>query len=156
MNRIKQQYDIAFNNTFLSCNFKIMNGNDIIFFDGLCNLCNRAVQFTIERDKSNVFRFASLQSDYANQKLKPFNIEPSEGNSFVLLEGEKVYQRSTAALRVARKLTGLWPLLYGFIVVPPFIRDGVYSYIAKNRYNWFGKQESCWVPTPGLKSKFLG
>jgi predicted DCC family thiol-disulfide oxidoreductase YuxK len=142
--------------TFLRCNFKIMNVNDVIFFDGHCNLCNGAVQFTIDRDKGDIFKFASLQSDYANQKLKPFNIEPTEGNSFILLEGEKVYQRSTAALRVAKKLSGIWPLLYVFIIVPPFIRDAVYSFIAKNRYKWFGKQESCWVPTPELKSKFLG
>lgn len=127
----------------------------VIFFDGLCNLCNGAVQFTIERDRRNVFRFASLQSDFAREKLKDFNFEPAEGSSFVLLEEGKIYQRSTAALRVAKKLKGLWPLLYAFIIIPPFIRDAVYNYIAKNRYKWFGKQESCWIPTPELKSKFL-
>jgi predicted DCC family thiol-disulfide oxidoreductase YuxK len=127
----------------------------VIFFDGLCNLCNGAVQFTIERDRRNVFRFASLQSDFAREKLKDFNVEPAEGSSFVLLEEGKIYQRSTAALRVAKKLKGLWPLLYTFIIIPPFIRDAVYNYIAKNRYKWFGKQESCWIPTPELKSKFL-
>ncbi|WP_113653872.1 thiol-disulfide oxidoreductase DCC family protein [Pedobacter namyangjuensis] len=127
----------------------------VIFFDGVCNLCNAAVQFTIERDKNNLFRFASLQSDYATEKLAPFNIEPAKGDSFILLENGKIHQRSTAALRVAKKLNGLWPLLYGFIIVPRFIRDAVYNYIAKNRYKWYGKQESCWVPTPALKEKFL-
>jgi len=128
----------------------------VILFDGLCNLCNEAVQFTIERDKQNLFRFASLQSDYAAEKIASFYIVPQNLESFILLEDDKVYLRSTAALRVAKKLSGLWPLLYGFIIVPRFIRDAVYNYIAKNRYKWFGKQESCWVPTPELKKKFLG
>ncbi len=133
-----------------------MNTQAVIFFDGYCNLCNGAVQFTIKRDAHDVFRFASLQSDYAEKNLAPFALEPQKGDSFVLLEGGRVYQRSTAALRVARKLNGLWPLLYGFIIIPGFIRDAVYNYIAKNRYKWFGKQKSCWVPTPELQQKFLG
>lgn len=127
----------------------------IIFFDGLCNLCNGAVQFVIKRDTQNHFQFASLQSEYATEELAKFNLEPLHGDSFVLLENDKVYQRSTAALRVARRLKGLWPMLYVFIIVPRFIRDAVYNYIAKNRYKWFGKKESCWVPTPELKEKFL-
>lgn len=127
----------------------------IIFFDGVCNLCNGAVQFTIERDHKNIFRFASLQSEFAKTQLVPFNINVLELDSFIMLENGKIYQRSTAALRVAKKLNGLWPLLYGFIIVPCFIRDAVYNYVAKNRYKWFGKEESCWVPTPELKSKFL-
>lgn len=126
----------------------------VIFFDGLCNLCNGAVQFTIERDKKNVFHFASLQSDYAKEKIAPFGITANNLDSFILFENGKIYQRSTAALKVAKKLNGLWPLLYGFIIVPTFIRDAVYNYVAKNRYKWFGKKESCWVPTPELKSKF--
>lgn len=127
----------------------------VIFFDGFCNLCNGAVQFTIERDVKNIFRFAPLQSNYAQEKLVPFAIEPKQGESMVLLENGKVYERSTAALRVAKQLGGAWPLLYGFIIVPTFIRDGVYNFVGKNRYKWFGKKESCWVPTPELKSKFL-
>ncbi|MFI5453792.1 thiol-disulfide oxidoreductase DCC family protein [Pedobacter sp. UC225_61] len=127
----------------------------IIFFDGICNLCNGAVQFTIKRDHKNIFHFASLQSEYATEKIALFNIAPENLDSFILLENGKVYQRSTAALRVVRKLNGLWPLLYGFIIIPRFIRDAVYNYIAKNRYKWFGKQESCWMPTLELKEKFL-
>ena len=132
-----------------------MQIQSVIFFDGLCNLCNGAVQFIIERDTNNVYHFASLQSDFAKNELSKFDIDTAQMNSFILLENGKIYQRSTAALRVAKKLNGLWPLLYVFIIVPPFIRNAVYNYIAKNRYKWFGKQESCWVPTPELKSKFL-
>jgi len=127
----------------------------VIFFDGFCNLCNGAVQFTIERDRKNIFRFASLQSDYAHQKLSAHLLGSTYGQSMVLVEEGQIYERSTAALRVARRLGGLWPLLYGLIIIPSFIRDGVYNYVGKNRYKWFGKQESCWVPTPALASKFL-
>lgn len=133
-----------------------MKIDNVIFFDGICNLCNGAVQFTIEHDVKNIFKFATLQSDFAEEELKEFNIDHNQLGSFVLLADGKVYQKSTAALRVAKKLNGFWPLLYAFVVVPRFIRDAVYDFIAKNRYKWFGKQESCWVPTPELKSKFLG
>lgn len=133
-----------------------MKVENVIFFDGICNLCNGAVQFTIKRDDKNIFKFAALQSDFAEEKLQPLNIDYHQMGSFVLLEDGKVYQKSTAALRVAKKLNGFWPILYAFIVIPKFIRDAVYNFIAKNRYKWFGKEESCWVPTPELKSKFLG
>ena len=132
-----------------------MHTKSVIFFDGLCNLCNGAVQFVIERDQKNVFQFASLQSDFAKVELQNFDVDLSQMSSFILLEKGKLYQKSTAALRVAKKLKGLWPLLYAFIIVPPFIRNGVYNYIAKNRYKWFGKKESCWVPTPELKNRFF-
>lgn len=131
-----------------------MPENSVIFFDGVCNLCNGAVQFVIERDVKNYFKFAALQSEFAKMQLSNYKLEVKHGDSFVLLENGKVYEQSTAALRVARKLNGLWPLLYGFIIVPTFIRNAVYKLIARNRYKWFGKQESCWIPTPELKSKF--
>lgn len=127
----------------------------VVFFDGLCNFCNGAVQFIIKRDVKNIFKFASLQSNYAQNELTKFNIDLNAPNSFVLLLNGKVYQQSTAALMVTKQLSGLWPLLYALIVVPRFIRDWVYSIFAKNRYKWFGKQESCWVPSPELKDKFL-
>lgn len=133
-----------------------MTEKAVIFFDGVCNLCNGAVQFVIAHDRKSYFKFAALQSEFAAKTLVNFDLKVSHGDSFVLLENGKVYEQSTAALRVAKKLNGLWPLLYMFIVVPPFIRNAVYKFIARNRYKWFGKQESCWVPTPELKSRFLG
>lgn len=133
-----------------------MSIQSIIYFDGVCNLCSAAVQFIIKRDTRNVFSFASLQSDFANQSVKLFDIRFEQVDSIILVENDKIYYRSTAALRIARKLNGLWSLLYVFIIVPSFIRDAVYNYIAKNRYLWYGKKESCWVPTPELKNKFLG
>ncbi|MBC8984885.1 DUF393 domain-containing protein [Pedobacter sp. N36a] len=144
----------------------------MIFFDGVCNLCNHAVQFVIKRDQLDYFRFAALQTDAAKTQLTALNIQEKGGtlsedqqgslaphqeelNTIILLENGKVYYRSTAALRIARKLSGLWPLLYGFIIIPPFIRDFCYQLISKNRYRIWGKQESCMVPSVALKSKFL-
>jgi len=132
-----------------------MRPAEIIFFDGVCNLCNGAVLFIIKRDKKNTFQFASLQSDFARAQLQKHHIDASALQSIILKSGDRVFTKSTAALRIAKKLSGLWPLLYGLIVVPTFIRDGVYNVIAKNRYRWFGKREVCMVPTPELKARFL-
>jgi len=127
----------------------------IILFDGVCNLCNSSVQFIIKRDKKNQFLFASLQGRTGQEYLRKFNLPADTFNSFLLVEDDHYYTRSTSALRIARSLSGGWPLLYAFIIVPRFIRDAVYNLIAQNRYKWFGKQETCWVPTPDLKKKFL-
>lgn len=127
----------------------------IIFFDGVCNLCNASVQFVIAHDKKDQFRFTALQGDFAKEMLPKFNIDSEKLNTILLVEDGKLYTKSSAALRVARKLNGLIPLLYAFLIVPKFIRDWVYDIIAKNRYQWWGRQESCWVPTPELKSKFI-
>jgi predicted DCC family thiol-disulfide oxidoreductase YuxK len=127
----------------------------VILFDGVCNLCNASVQYVIKHDKKRLFRFASLQSSFGEKVLKENNLRNDAFNSFILLDNNKIYTRSTAALLVAKKLNGLIKLLYGFIIVPKFIRDFVYDVIAKNRYRWFGKKEACWVPTPELKSLFF-
>lgn len=131
-----------------------MKAQPVIFFDGVCNLCNASVQFVIEHDKENYFKFSALQGDYAKKVLPKFDINPGSLNSTLLLEDGKLYTKSSSALRVAKKLNGFWPLLYGFNIVPKFLRDWVYDVVAKNRYKWWGKQESCWVPSPELKDKF--
>ena len=127
----------------------------VILFDGVCNLCNSAVQFIIKRDKKNRFRFAALQSETGQKLLAQYGLPANELNSFILIENDKAYNRSTGALRVLKKFKGLWPLLYGFIIVPKFIRDGVYDWVGRNRYKWFGKKEECMIPTPEVRSRFL-
>ena len=127
----------------------------VILFDGVCNLCNATVRFVIKRDKHDKFKFASLQSDYAAQLFKKLDIDPTQFDSIVVYENGNVSIKSTAALKIAKDLTGLWPLLYVFMIVPPFLRNIVYDFIARNRYKWFGKQDYCEVPTPELSSRFL-
>ncbi len=127
----------------------------IIFFDGVCNLCTGSVQFIIKHDPKHYFRFASLQSEIGQQLLQENNLPTEEFGSFILFENGKVYTQSTAALRVAKKLNGLWSLLSVFLIIPSFIRNGVYNWIAKNRYNWFGKKEECWIPTKELNDLFV-
>ncbi len=132
-----------------------MKQQPLILFDGVCNFCNGAVNFTIKKDKQAVIQFAPLQSEKGRMFLRQYNLPLEEMRSFIFIEDGKVYTRSTAALRVCRYLKGLWPLCYGLIIVPGFIRDGIYNWIAKNRYKWFGKKEQCMVPTPELRSRFL-
>ncbi|HRH51587.1 MAG TPA: thiol-disulfide oxidoreductase DCC family protein [Panacibacter sp.] len=129
--------------------------NPVVLFDGVCNLCSTSVQFIIKHDPKKTFRYASLQSDFGQQVLKQFGLPADELNSFILLEEGKIYTKSSGALRVTKKLNKLWPVLYGFIIVPPFIRNAVYSWVAHNRYKWFGKKEACWLPTPELRKLFL-
>jgi len=129
--------------------------HSIILFDGVCNLCNGAVNFVIKRDPGNVFKFTPLQEKQGVLLLKKHAIDAQKLDSIVLVENKKVYTKSSAALRIARKLSGLWPLFFVLLIIPSFIRDGVYDFIAKNRYKWFGKKERCIIPTPGLKEKFL-
>lgn len=137
-------------------NSKQNENKAIILFDGVCNLCNKAVQVTIKNDAADYFRFASIQSDSGIALLTQYHLPIiSNPESIVLIENGKVYQHSSAALRIAKRLSGRYRLLYFFIIVPPFIRDWVYRLIARNRYRWWGKQNSCWVPTPALKAKFL-
>jgi predicted DCC family thiol-disulfide oxidoreductase YuxK len=113
------------------------------------------VQFVIKHDAKKVFRFASLQGAFGQSVLTQHQLPKDDLNSFILIEQGILYTKSTAALRVAKQLNGGWKLLYGFIIVPPFIRNAVYSFIARNRYKWFGKQDACWLPTPELRSRFF-
>lgn len=126
----------------------------IILFDGECNFCDASVQFILTRDTKAAFQFASLQSEVGQGLLKKYQV-PVDIDSLVLLEGELYYLKSTAALRIARQLAGLWKLMFGIILVPRHLRDAVYSYFAKNRYRWFGKKEACMLPTVEQRSRFL-
>lgn len=129
--------------------------HSIILFDGVCNLCNGAVNFVIKRDTGNVFKFTPLQEKQGVLLLKMHAVDTQKLDSIVLIENGNVYIKSSAALRIARKMSNLWPLFFVLLIIPSFIRDGVYDFIAKNRYKWFGKKEQCMIPTPGLREKFL-
>ncbi|AWW32292.1 hypothetical protein DN752_20305 [Echinicola strongylocentroti] len=134
---------------------KVHQQYDIVLFDGVCNLCNQAVDFIIQRDPNNHFKMASLQDDISKKLLQDKSLDESYLDSIVLLRGDKVYYKSRAALEIAKKLKGLWPLSYGFIIIPNFLRDPLYDWIARNRYKWFGKRETCRFPTEEDKMKFL-
>lgn len=132
-----------------------MTNHSIILFDGVCNFCNNAVNFTIKRDKQNLIRFAALQSEAGRKLVQQYGLPAEDMRSFLFIENGKVYNRSAAALKVCRYLKGLWPLCFGLMIVPPFIRNGIYDWIAKNRYKWFGQREECMIPTADIKAKFL-
>jgi len=131
----------------------LMN-HPVILFDGVCNLCHGAVQFVIRRDRNARFCFAALQSE-AGRTLVGDEGAIGDPDSIILLENGLRYDRSTAALRIARQLDGAWPVFYMFIVIPRPIRDAVYRWIARNRYRWFGRQIECIIPTPEHKNRFL-
>lgn len=131
----------------------------LVLFDGVCNLCNGAVNYVIDHDPEGIFRFGSLQSAEARPHLERCGVEaPGEDRppgSIVLVEGDRCYTRSTAALRIARRLDGPARLLYGAILLPRFFRDAIYDWIAARRYAWFGRRDSCRLPTPELAGRFL-
>jgi predicted DCC family thiol-disulfide oxidoreductase YuxK len=133
-----------------------MDDKLIILFDGVCNFCNFWVNYIIDRDKNDKFRFAALQSEFGQDTLKKLNLSQTDFDTFVLISGEKHYIKSTAGLLVAKNLGGRLSLLYPLIIIPSFIRNFVYSLIAKNRYKFFGKEDACRIPTPELKKKFIG
>ena len=129
--------------------------NPIVLFDGVCNLCNGSVQFLIKRDPQARLRFASLQSETGQKLQADFGMDPQALDSVILVDGDRWYKESDAALRIARNLPGAWKLLTAFRIVPRPLRDAVYRLIARNRYRWFGKSETCWLPTPELRGRFL-
>lgn len=128
----------------------------IILFDGVCNLCNSSVQFVIKHDTKDIFRFVSLQSDLGIKILKHIGVNPELTDSVVLYEpGKAYYYKAEAALHIIDEFGGLYSLLSLIKIFPKFISNWAYDYIAKNRYRWYGKQESCMIPKPELASKFL-
>lgn len=131
------------------------SSQSLILFDGVCNLCNAAVTFIIKRDNNQYFQFASLQSKTGQAILRQLGRSTDQFDSFVLWENGRFYDQSTAALRVARQLSGGWPLLYSFILLPKGFRDTIYKFIARHRYQWFGQRDTCMLPTPELKDRFF-
>lgn len=127
----------------------------ILLFDGVCNLCNQSVQWVLKHDQKAQFRFVSLQSETSQRLLKQYNLNSNTLDSVVLIHHNKAYIRSDVPLETARLLGGFWQLTYIFKLVPSFLRDRVYQFIAANRYRWFGKEESCWLPAPKWKNRFL-
>jgi predicted DCC family thiol-disulfide oxidoreductase YuxK len=129
---------------------------NVILFDGVCNLCNGFVQFVIARDPVGRFRFAALQSDAARRLLgQPDAAGSASAASVVLVEGDRVFRQSTAALRIARGLGLPWRLAYGFIAVPRPLRDWMYDVVARHRYHYFGRRDVCMAPTPDVRARFL-
>jgi predicted DCC family thiol-disulfide oxidoreductase YuxK len=127
--------------------------NQIILFDGVCNLCNWAVQFIIRRDPEGKFKFAALQSTYSSKVLEnEFQMKP---NFIIYIRNLVIYTRSTAVLMILRDLGGFWKMFYGLIIIPVFLRDRIYSFVAQKRYQLFGRRESCMIPSPELRSRFL-
>ncbi|MFP3860851.1 MAG: thiol-disulfide oxidoreductase DCC family protein [Bacteroidales bacterium] len=127
----------------------------IIIFDGYCNLCSNSVVFILKNDKKDNFRFTSLQSKYSQSLTEIEKNKSKIPNSIILLENGNIYTQSSAALRIAKKLRWPFPLAYALIVVPPFIRNAIYRYIARNRYKWFGKRNTCFIPDQNVDYKFL-
>jgi predicted DCC family thiol-disulfide oxidoreductase YuxK len=125
----------------------------IVLFDGVCNLCNAIVRFVVARDPHAHFQFAPLTSDTAGRALQ--GVPPPGPETVVLVEDGRLYTRSDAALRIARRLTFPWPLAYGLIVVPKGLRDWLYDLVARHRYRWFGRRDSCPIPSPSIRDRFL-
>ncbi len=129
--------------------------DSVILFDGICNFCNSSVNYVIEHDPKGYFKFAALQSEIGERLKEKFCIDTIRTDSVILIEDDKVFTRSTAALRIARKLSGPASLLYAFIIVPRPIRDLLYDQFAKRRYKLFGERDACMIPTPEIRARFL-
>lgn len=128
---------------------------DIVLFDGVCNLCTASVQFVIRRDSRKRLRFASLQSPAARKLLGAHQANEAQLDSMILIADGRLYRRSGAALRIARRLDGLWPLLSVLLLIPRPVRDAVYDWLGRRRYRMFGRRELCWVPSPHMADRFL-
>lgn len=134
---------------------QIPRDKPILLFDGVCNLCNGLVQFIIKRDPAGRFRFTALQSEAGQSLLLEAGLDPSALNTVVMFDNGQFYTHSNVPLQIAWRLGGLWRLFFVFKLVPKWIRDRIYDWIASNRYSWFGKKDSCMIPTPELKQRFI-
>ena len=126
-----------------------------IVFDGACNWCNAWVNLIIDRDSHERFKFGTLQSEEGQRILTTLQLPTEDFSTFILLEQTRVFTKSTAALRIARQLSGLWPLFYLGILIPRPLRDGLYDYVARHRYKWMGKADACRIPSPDQRGRFV-
>jgi predicted DCC family thiol-disulfide oxidoreductase YuxK len=133
----------------------MIHAKSIIFFDGVCNLCNASIDFIIQRDKKDQFLVGALQDGWSKKVLSKHEVKSDYLDSLVLLENQEIFYKSTAALKIARNLSGFWPVFYPLIILPQRFRDVIYDWIAANRYRWFGKKSTCRLPLPEEKAKFL-
>jgi predicted DCC family thiol-disulfide oxidoreductase YuxK len=134
---------------------RIQDEYDLVLFDGVCNLCNQAIDFIVKRDKKNNFKVGALQDEKVKPLLNNYQIDQNYLDSIILIRGDQVYYKSQAALEIAKKLPGFWPALSIFKILPKSINDFVYDFIAKNRYRWYGKRETCRLPSEEERMKFL-
>jgi len=132
-----------------------MNEKHILLFDGVCNLCIGVVNFIIKRDTKEKFKFAALQSESGQALLKRFGLTANDFDSFVFISGEKYFIKSSAVLHVLKEIGGGWILFYAFIIFPGPLRDFIYDIVAKTRYRIFGRRDTCMIPTPEVKRRFL-
>ena len=131
------------------------DSRSIVLFDGVCNFCNSSVNFLIDRDPEGKFVFGALQSEEGLEVLRRHDLPEGYFDSIVLVEPDRILTASDAVLEISRSMPGLWPVLSVFRIIPRFIRDGIYNWIAANRYSWFGKRDTCRLPTPEYRSRFL-
>ena len=133
----------------------MLSDEKIVVFDGVCNFCNYWINFAVKRDRRKKLKFTTLQGETAKKLLPQFNINPTSLSSVIFIDKGKAYTQSSASIRICKYMNGGWKLFYGLIIVPKFIRDVIYNWIARNRYKWFGKKDSCMVPTAELRERFL-
>ena len=127
----------------------------IVLFDGVCNFCNASVNFVIEHDKAGYFKFAPLQSEIGEGMIEKYGIDTTKTDSLIVVDNDRAYTHSSAALKIARQLDGVWSWAYAFVVIPKPIRDLAYKVFAKHRYRLFGKQDACMITTPEIRARFL-
>lgn len=139
----------------MNSNTSMAEGAPVLLFDGVCNLCNASVQWVLKRDKKGQFRFAALQSDTGRQLLEQIGFSNEKIETVVLVDGDRFFVRSDAVLEMAKRLGGIWSLAGIFRIIPRSIRDRVYSWVARNRYHWFGERAQCMLPRPEWKGRFI-
>ncbi len=132
-----------------------LQNQPIVLFDGECNFCSSSVQFVIARNSRSNIMFCQIQSEPGQRLIAQYGLSDLGLNSMVLIHHEKATIKSSAALRIATLMDMPWPLMFAFIIVPPFIRNRVYDWIGQRRYQWYGKRDACWVPDTEIKNRFL-